>query len=277
MLSATLLVGCSLMALSDFSGGEQAGPDGSVSDAVSPATDATDATDAGGDAPGVPEPTDGDAMPAPFCASLSPQPSVCLDFDGDPAFGSWSVDNARGSKVEASSSAFVSAPRAGYFSRGAGAAAGGVMVLRYTLATAGAPTELVLDAAVRIDKTASDDELDIMTVIFPFGADSVELQLSTIDGMYRLQQWSFLADGGNFGNNTSFQRAVTLGKWQHLRFTLKLGSIRKAVLEIDGVPAPEITFTLPSGFGSPTLELGDGYMEGGASAFFMDNFTATLK
>jgi len=274
MLSATLLVGCSLMALSDFSGGEQGAPDGSVSDAFSQSTDATDAAI---DAPAVPDPTDGDATPAPFCASLSPQPSVCLDFDGDPAFGSWNIDNARGAKVEASSSAFVSAPQAAYFSRAAGAAPGGVMVLRYALVTANAPNELVLEADVRIEKTTPDDELDIMTVIFPFGADSVELQLSTLDGTYRLQQWSFLADGGNGGNETSFQRPIALGKWQHLRFTLKLGATRKALLEIDGAPAPEVSFTLPTGFGSPTLELGDGYMEGGASAFFMDNFTATVK
>ncbi len=274
MLSATLLVGCSLMALSDFSGGDQAAPDGSVSDAFSSSTDVTDATDAAFDAPVVPEPTDGDAMPAPFCASLSPQPSVCLDFDGDPAFGSWVVDNAKGSKVEASSGAFVSAPRAGHFS---GAGAGGGMTLRYALATAGAPNTLVLDADVRIDVTAPDDELDIMTVILPVGDDSIELQLSTDSGAYRLQRWSFSSDGGEVVRNVPFQRAVALGKWQHLRFTVQLATAGKALLEIDGVPAPEATFTLPDGIGVPTLELGDGYLLGGASAFYMDNFTATLK
>ena len=271
MLSMTLLVGCSLMALDDFSGGESAGSDGSVSDAGSPSTDAAV------DGSVLPDARDADAMPAPFCESLSPQPGVCLDFDGEPAFGQWVVQNAKGAKVEASGDAFVSAPRAGHFTRSAGAGPGGIMVLRYALVTPGAPEELVLEADVRVDLTTPDDELDVMAATFPVGGDSLELQLSAVDGMFWLQKWSFFSDGDAVGEDFSFQRPVTMGKWQHLRFTLKLGAAGKGHLEIDGVPAPEVSFTLPSGIGSPTIELGDGYLAGGASAFYMDNFTATSK
>lgn len=282
MLGTTLVFGCSLMALEGLSDGDPTALDGAPPDRPAPG----DLPEAGAPSDGAPSDAglvdagggDAEAGAAPFCASLSPAPTVCLDFDSVPPFGSWVVVAKNGGAVEPSSEAFTSPPRAARFSRDPAGGVGGVMVLRYALAGAGAPEQIVLEAKVRIEQTASDDELDLMTVIFPVGSggDTIELQFGAWDGLYRFEKWSFFGDGGSGGTATSFQRAVALGKWQHLRLTLDL-SAGKARLEIDGAPAPEVGFTLPSGLGAPILELGDGYLEGDASAFFLDDFTATLK
>jgi hypothetical protein len=268
---ALLLGGCSLAALDGYSDGAPNTPDGGESQADAMAssdapTDSATSVDGGGEAA------------TPFCASRSPQPALCLDFDSDPAFGTWVLGSDKGGKVEPSSAAFVSPPRSAFLSRATGLASAARMGLRYTLAGS-RPDEIVLATDVRIDQIDTNQEMDFFSVVFPsvVGGEAAELQLSVADGAFQFEAWSYPPDGGDTHNFSSFERAVPTAKWIHLELNLRLTAPGNATLTVDGVAAPQIPITLPSGLGAPTIGLGDDYLLGGPYALYMDNFTATVK
>lgn len=280
-----LVGGCSLASLDGFSDGVPSTPDGGQSQPDTMASTDASTTEtsldamASTDAPTTETSLDGGSDAATrFCASRSPQPALCLDFDDDPAFGTWIVGVDKGGKVEPSGGAFVSPPRSALFSRGAGFAGAARMGLSYALAGP-RPDEIVLATDVRIDQLDASREMDLFSVVFPSVVDgeAAELQLSVAEGEFQLEYWSYPPGGNDTQDISRFQRVVPTAKWIHLELRLDLAAPGSATLTIDGVAAPQLPITLPSGLGAPSIGLGDEYLLGGPYALYMDNFTATVK
>lgn len=264
LLLAAALGGCSLMGLDDLSSGNAIPTE--PSEAGSPKPDASPA-----------DGTSADAQPSAFCANLSPKPTVCLDFDGEPPFGAWVPKTNMGGQVEPSSSVFRSSPRSGRFSRSAGNDAA-MMALGLELGGPSAPSEVVLAADVYVDARDTSQEMDIMLVSLPFGADTYEVQLSTADGAFQIEEWRFPSSGNDPSHNFDvLPQALPLATWLHVQLTVHLGAPSVASLVVDRVAVSSFPLTPPAGLGSPSVEIGDTYLLGGPYGFYIDDFTADVK
>lgn len=257
--------------------GAETGPDtGSGADSAAGSEAASDSamgTEARAEA-------EAEAAPGSYCASLSPQPSFCADFDQGPFNTGFPVLNEPGSgDLGADSQYSVSAPNSMYAQIAQGASSGHTYAYAersFTSTAAGAdfafdirPVSVTANASAVMAKIGLD--LGLPT------EHALALVLSTNDG---IEESFFAADGGEVFLEHDFAPVLQVGQWTRIEIVLDLTHGTVAALA-DGTqvlaPSP-LDASWPTSTSTLAIDVGFGYANTTTSAWVAryDDVVVTL-
>lgn len=177
------------------------------------------AADAVGDA-GV----DGDAAPLPFCSTVVPPPTFCQDFDEATSPGEGWADSYSylGGALSLDETESVSPPTSLLTTFPASSGAPNAY-LAQSFAQPG--TSLTLDLRIRIDEM---DQSIVAVAVIELGTSQMRILVAKGD-------WVFEQDWGSSGYLDSYPSvAPTVGQWQHVVWTMTMGTPMTATIAIDG-------------------------------------------
>jgi hypothetical protein len=272
---ATAWIGCaSLQGLSGGGGGD-AGPDVAsgfdASDAPSESASGTDAADAYGGSDAFDGALDAgsaaDALDAasPFCASLSPAPAFCDDFDEGTALAAdwsyFSIAPPDAGTVAVDTGAYVSPPASLAAQIGAGTANGNGLVAQLNKQfVASSSSSAHLEYRLRIDAVDSVENELFSQLAFKGGAATPYI-LDVYLGQGAVLEEEIPGDGGVTFKEHPLATQPTVGVWSLL--TLDVDFVNVTVkLTIDGTVAFEGGLDPGYNAGTPLLTIGVGYYAG---------------
>jgi hypothetical protein len=245
------------------------------------ALSANDASvEAGGDADAGAD-AGGEASPGSYCASLTPQPLFCADFDEGSATAGWDSTDLNLATVSLSTTQFSSAPAALRASAPNVTTTDWVLgAVKKTFASPIGNAVLAFDLDIDTMDTSvhytkfvalSFDGNDPPYILYAQITDSTSLgaayQVPTADGG---------ATYGDYGSTT----LPPLGTWAHVEIDLFKSATddttESAVIFLDGkVAVPTFTLGSPAAFGNLTVEIGIAGLNAPTKpwTFLVDNVT----
>jgi hypothetical protein len=195
------------------------------------------------------------APPLGFCASLSPAPDLCTDFDDAVFPGSWTIMTAGIGSALSTTAASRSGSRS--VALASAGAATGMAYLTHTLATA-VTTELVLGFSIRADQVRSGENELAVILLGSAGGSRYELQIELLDGgVLNLEEETPLADGTVPQTDRSLGSILPTGQWRSMRIALALGTTSSSItFSLEG--AADVTLPLSAHLykAAPTIDIG---------------------
>jgi hypothetical protein len=223
--------------------------------------------------------------PGPFCATLSPTPLFCADFDeGSPTAG-FSPIHTTGGSLSLDSAEFVTSPGA-LLAQSSAIAAGGVVdtTVYRSFALSGQTLTATLDWDVRVDQADAAGGVAVLgeLALHDAGGDVYFLQLQvTSNGGAPLScnlPEVYVPSTGGAGAYTAHPASATiaLSRWTHVTLSMTApfaGGAGTATLSLDGMQAESTPISVAvSGF-TPSFGIGLPYASGpsqGWTAVFDD-------
>jgi hypothetical protein len=210
-----------------------------------------------------------DAPPAPFCASLSPQPTLCADFDEGPFNTGFPVLSEPGSTELGSDAQYsVSPPNSMYAEIAQGdSIANTYAYVEKTFTSTAKGADFAFD--VRPVSITANASAVMARIGLDFGLPtehSLGLVLSTTDG---LEESFFEADGGEVFLEHDFGPVLQAGQWTHIEIVLSLtnGTVEVLAGGMQVLAPAMLDPSWPTSTSSLVVDVGFGYANSTASAW----------
>lgn len=164
---------------------------------------------------------DADAAPLGFCASLSPAPALCTDFDDNVFPGPWTSTVTGLATATLVTSTFRSSPRALHLATPGGTS--GTAFVSRTFPTV-AQSEVVLSFAVRAGQQRPVEHELAVIFLGSAGGNRYQIQFELLDnGVLNLEEEFPDADGGVPQKDDPLGVTLSLGVWTRVTITLAIG------------------------------------------------------
>ena len=265
--ACALLAGCSLFVSSDgFSNGGRAsdgGPTTPVNEGGAPPSDG-----------GTLAPTDGTTPLQPFCASLSPKPTLCADFDNNAL--PESVFTLNGApKIDSTIASSPPKSLIGIVETGAS-----IRYCSVTRAFDTIPTKAKVSFKAYLDQYDASNDVELVNLAFDGDLGICNLVASVRTGSWTLDE--YCEKGGETLTNVSHRtsRAGSLGRWTKIAFEVSFTSPKVFSLTIDDLTSFDATPSAPGFFGGlPTITAGVNYVHtaGTRAQIHVDDLTVDLQ
>lgn len=239
-------------------------------------------SEAGPDAPATTDsgPDGQDSAPAGYCASLSPTPGFCADFDTGALDSQFSFDHTAGTgSLSADATTSVSPPDS--FAAKLGKSSTNTGFAFMTRVFSGTATQFKYGFELRLDGWPGGPAAGVLAaiVIDDGAADSHTLSLY-VTGTYAALEESFATtDGGMAYLDHKLNWTPTLGVWTHVAFSVDL-SAKTCSVTVNGKADLTGSALDPSWkVGPPAIDLGWSYVASQSAAWVAhyDNVVATWK
>ena len=227
------------------------------------------------------------------CATLSPAPTFCDDFDGKSIADLWDPKVEESAVVATDTVSFLSPPNALLSKTEAVTATGqarAVLPKAFTLFD-GKPIQLIVNFDMRIEAFDNTGKVMIAFAVL-FGPDSsfnqIVLNLKANGDAVVAQVVENAQGPGEDANGYElhgpFAKRPKVNDWSHVRMELDVtnptGVGNLISFDLDGVPQLSAAkLTIPLKGATPRIELGVGYVEPPAQSWAIryDNFTADIS
>lgn len=228
----------------------------------------SDASDAAADTTWGAE-AEADAPPAPFCASLSPQPTLCADFDEGPFNASFPVLSEPGStELGADGQYSVSPPNSMYAKVAQGESiANTYAYVEKTFASTAKGADYAFD--IRPESITANASAVVAEIGLDYGLPTqhvLGLVFSTTD---RLEESFFESDGGEVFLEHDFGPVLQVGSWTHIEIVLSLaqGTVEVLANGTQVLAPAMLDATWPTSTSSLTVDVGFEYANDTTSAW----------
>lgn len=221
--------------------------------------------------------TDADAMPLGFCASRSPAPTLCNDFEDD-ATAPWTVTPGGAGTVTIETTQSRSAPRS--LRVAVPAASSGRAFIARTFAGA-LPATITIAFAVRAEAVATDTTQELAVIFLATsGGNPYQLQLEMrSNGMLELEEETPLPDATIPERNVDVGISLPFDEWRRVTWTVAIGaSSSTSTVAVEGVANPsQLAVSAHAYKAAPTINIGhDGTVATPFSVFY-DDLVVDLK
>lgn len=256
---------------------QKRGPNDGGADGASTTVDGSPTSDGGplGDASGEGD-ADADATPLGFCASLSPAPELCTDFDDAVFPGPWTPTVNGAATATLVTSTFHSSPRAVQLAS-PGTTNGNAFLSR-TFATV-AQSEVVLGFSIRAGQQRPGENELVVIFLGSAGGNPYQLQLELLDnGALVFEEEAPIADGGVAEKNDALGVKLTVGQWTRVTITLAMGVSSSNVTFVVEGSAPVTKPALAHGYkAAPRIVIGHDTATTSAYAMTYDDIFVRVK
>ena len=221
-----------------------------------------------------------DGGPLGFCASLSPKPTLCTDFDDAIFPGAWTVGQLGASTTSSTTTASRS-PARSLLLEVPGGASGAAFVSK-AFPTA-ATTKITVAFSVLLDARDVARDLELGPIVLgKAGGNAYEAQLELIgDNELNIEEEAPEADGGVPQRDVAVGANVTPGVWTRITWTIALGGTSSSltVRSEAGAASGTSTFGVAAHRypGAPTVRLGDEYQTPYASKVHFDDVVVDIQ
>jgi hypothetical protein len=219
---------------------------------------------------------DADAAPLGFCASLSPAPSLCTDFDDNVFPGPWTPTLVGPGTAALVTSTFRSSPRA--LQLGSPGVTSGTAFLSRTFATV-AQSEVVLGFSIRAGQQRPIENELAVIFLGSAGGNPYQVQLELLDnGVLNLEEEAPDGAGAIAEKNEPLGINLTIGQWTRVTITLAIGlSSSTVTFDIEG-SAPVTKTALAHNYkAAPRIVLGHDSATTAAYAMTYDDVFVRVK
>lgn len=261
--------GCTLLTSTDGLSGTETVPDGGAADSASDAaaTETGPVADAGAD-------SDADAAVGPYCASLSPPPKFCADFDMGVL-----TDYGSPSNGATFDSAVFKSP-----SRSLLCTVSGGAVDRYSQldkAFGESPSSYEVSFDIFVDTYDASRDVELVGVhLSQGGGATCDTKLSIRGSVWHFDESCETASASVFALSHDAKVTAAIGRWVHVDYAVSLVAPRALSLAIDGAKAIDaLTPNAALSTGSARLIMGISYLQQNAtgSKVHLDNVRFDFK